>query len=56
MRADRAIAALVEAAGEDAVVSCLRRRHRANHAGWHLLPEVLARLGYFASAETAAIR
>ena len=24
-----------------------------NHAGCHLLPEVLARLGYFASAETA---
>ena len=25
-----------------------------NHAGWHLLPEALARLGYFASAETSA--
>ena len=31
-------------------------RSRPNHAGWHLLPEVLARLGYFASAETTAAR
>jgi predicted AlkP superfamily phosphohydrolase/phosphomutase len=51
---DRAIAALVEAAGEDAVVLVVSGDAIGpNHAGWHLLPEVLARLGQFASAETA---
>jgi predicted AlkP superfamily phosphohydrolase/phosphomutase len=51
---DRAIAALVEAAGEDAVVLVVSGDAIGpNHAGWHLLPEVLARLGHFASAETS---
>jgi predicted AlkP superfamily phosphohydrolase/phosphomutase len=51
---DRAIARLVEAAGPDAAVLVVSGDAVGpNHAGWHLLPEVLARLGYFASAETA---
>ncbi len=51
---DRAIASLVEAAGPDAAVVVVSGDAVGpNHAGWHLLPEVLARLGYFASAETA---
>ncbi|MGH6904709.1 MAG: hypothetical protein ACREIR_18435, partial [Geminicoccaceae bacterium] len=51
---DRAIARLVEAAGPDAAVFVVSGDAIGpNHAGWHLLPEVLARLGYFASAETA---
>ena len=49
---DRAIARLVEAAGPDAAVFVVSGDAIGpNHAGWHLLPEVLARLGYFASAE-----
>jgi predicted AlkP superfamily phosphohydrolase/phosphomutase len=51
---DRAIARLVEVAGPDAAVFVVSGDAIGpNHAGWHLLPEVLARLGYFASAETA---
>jgi predicted AlkP superfamily phosphohydrolase/phosphomutase len=50
---DRAIAKLVAAAGPDAAVFVVSGDAVGpNHAGWHLLPEVLARLGYFASAET----
>ena len=51
---DRAVARLVETAGEGTTVLVVSGdTPAANHAGWHLLPEVLARLGYFASAETA---
>jgi predicted AlkP superfamily phosphohydrolase/phosphomutase len=51
---DRAIASLVEAAGPDvAVFVASGDAVGPNRAGWHLLPEVLARLGYFASAETS---
>jgi predicted AlkP superfamily phosphohydrolase/phosphomutase len=51
---DRAIARLVEAAGPDAATFVVSGDAvEPNHAGWHLLPEVLARLGYFASAETS---
>lgn len=52
---DRAIGQLIEAAGPDASIFVVSGDAVGpNHAGWHLLPEVLARLGYFASAETAA--
>jgi predicted AlkP superfamily phosphohydrolase/phosphomutase len=51
---DRAIADLVAAAGPDAAIFLVSGDAvEPNHAGWHLLPEVLARLGYFASAETS---
>jgi predicted AlkP superfamily phosphohydrolase/phosphomutase len=51
---DRAIARLLEAAGPDVTVFVVSGDAVGpNHAGWHLLPEVLARLGYFASAETS---
>jgi predicted AlkP superfamily phosphohydrolase/phosphomutase len=47
---DRAIAMLCEAAGPDATVIIISGdRVAPNHAGWHLLPEVLARLGYLAN-------
>ena len=52
---DRALARLIEAAGPGATVLVVSGDAVApNHAGWYLLPEVLARLGHFASAETAA--
>jgi predicted AlkP superfamily phosphohydrolase/phosphomutase len=51
---DGAIAQLVAAAGPDASIFVVSGDAVGpNHAGWHLLPEVLARLGYFASAETS---
>lgn len=51
---DRAVARLIEAAGAGTTVFVVSGDAAApNHAGWHLLPDVLARLGYFASAETA---
>jgi len=51
---DRAVAKLTEAAGPGTTLFLVSGDAiAANHAGWHLLPEVLARLGYFASAETA---
>jgi predicted AlkP superfamily phosphohydrolase/phosphomutase len=51
---DRALARLVAAAGPDTAVFVVSGDAIGpNHAGWHLLPDVLARLGYFASAETA---
>lgn len=49
---DRAIGELVDAAGpEAAVVVVSGDAIGPNHAGWHLLPEALARLGVLASAE-----
>jgi predicted AlkP superfamily phosphohydrolase/phosphomutase len=51
---DRALAKLIEAAGPDAAIFVVSGDAVGpNHAGWHLLPEVLGRLGYFASAETS---
>jgi predicted AlkP superfamily phosphohydrolase/phosphomutase len=51
---DRAVAKLIEAAGSETTLFVVSGDAiAANHAGWHLLPELLARLGYFASAETA---
>lgn len=51
---DRAIGSLVQGAGSDASVFVVSGDAVGpNHACWHLLPDVLARLGYFASAETA---
>jgi predicted AlkP superfamily phosphohydrolase/phosphomutase len=51
---DQAIAELVAAAGPDAAIFIISGDAVGpNHAGWHLLPDVLARLGYFASAETS---
>ncbi|HYZ25494.1 MAG TPA: alkaline phosphatase family protein [Geminicoccaceae bacterium] len=52
---DRAIERLLQAAGPDALIVVVSGDAVApNHTGWYLLPEVLARLGYFASAEMAA--
>ena len=49
---DRAIARLVEAAGPGTTLFLVSGDAVAvNHAGWHLLPEVLARLGYFVSGD-----
>ena len=49
---DRAIAALRGEAGENATIILLSGDSVGpNHAGWHLLPEVLGRLGYFAGSE-----
>jgi predicted AlkP superfamily phosphohydrolase/phosphomutase len=51
---DRAIASIrSEAAAGDTVVVLSGDSVGPNNAGWHLLPEVLARLGYFASADQA---
>lgn len=51
---DRAIGTLMRAAGANAsLVLVSGDAVRPNHAGWHLLPEVLFRLGHFASAEFA---
>jgi predicted AlkP superfamily phosphohydrolase/phosphomutase len=51
---DRAVGTLVRAAGANAsLVLVSGDAVRPNHAGWHLLPEVLFRLGHFASAEFA---
>jgi len=49
---DTAIGRLVDAAGDDTdIIIVSGDAIGRNHAGWHLLPEVLARLGFFASAE-----
>jgi predicted AlkP superfamily phosphohydrolase/phosphomutase len=49
---DRALGELVEHAGpETTVVVVSGDAIGPNHAGWHLLPEVLTRLGLFASAD-----
>jgi predicted AlkP superfamily phosphohydrolase/phosphomutase len=50
---DAAIGELVDAAGPGVTTFIVSGDAiSANHAGWHLLPEVLARLGLFASADT----
>lgn len=49
---DRAVGDLVAAAGPDATVLVVSGDAIGpNRAGWHLLPEILARLGLFASAD-----
>ena len=49
---DRALAELVEHAGPDATVVVVSGDAIGpNHAGWHLLPEILTRLGLFVSAD-----
>jgi predicted AlkP superfamily phosphohydrolase/phosphomutase len=49
---DRAIGEVVDAAGQDcAVIVVSGDAIGPNHAGWHLLPETLARLGYFVSGD-----
>lgn len=51
---DRSLAKLIAAAGPDAAIFVVSGDAVGpNHAGWHLLPEVLARLGHFASADTS---
>jgi predicted AlkP superfamily phosphohydrolase/phosphomutase len=48
---DRGIAQIVKAAGDDAAVIIISGDGVGpNHAGWHLLPDVLSRLGHLASA------
>jgi predicted AlkP superfamily phosphohydrolase/phosphomutase len=54
---DRAIAAIRGEAGADVTVVVLSGDSVGpNHAGWHLLPDVLARLGYFTGAEQQTSR
>lgn len=49
---DRTVGALVEEAGPEATVFLVTGDSiGVNHAGWHLLPEVLARLGLFSSTD-----
>ncbi len=49
---DRAIASIRRDAGEDATVILLSGDSVGpNHAGWHLLPDVLERLGYVARGD-----
>jgi predicted AlkP superfamily phosphohydrolase/phosphomutase len=49
---DRALGEVIDAAGSDCTVMVVSGDAVGpNHAGWHLLPEALARLGYLASAE-----
>jgi predicted AlkP superfamily phosphohydrolase/phosphomutase len=49
---DEAIGQLVDAAGENTTVLVVSGDAVGpNHAGWHLMPEVLAKLGVFTSAE-----
>jgi predicted AlkP superfamily phosphohydrolase/phosphomutase len=49
---DRAVDSMVRAAGDDATVVVISGDSVVpNHAGWHLLPEVLERLGYLAGPE-----
>lgn len=51
---DRAVGELARAAGEGATLVLVSGDAvKPNRAGWHLLPEVLFRLGHFASAEFA---
>jgi predicted AlkP superfamily phosphohydrolase/phosphomutase len=48
---DRAVGRLCEAAGPDALVMIISGdRVGPNFAGWHLLPDILMRLGYFGGA------
>jgi predicted AlkP superfamily phosphohydrolase/phosphomutase len=48
---DRAIARICEAAGDDGTVIVVSGdRVGPNHAGWHLLPDILVRLNYLARA------
>jgi predicted AlkP superfamily phosphohydrolase/phosphomutase len=52
---DRTVGALVEAAGDDATVVLVSGDAiGVNRAGWHLLPDVLARLGLYVSADAPA--
>jgi predicted AlkP superfamily phosphohydrolase/phosphomutase len=49
---DRAVDSMARAAGDDATVVVISGDSVVpNHAGWHLLPEVLKRLGYLAGPE-----
>lgn len=49
---DRAVAAIRHEAGDDATVVLLSGDSVGpNHAGWHLLPDVLGRLGYVAGPD-----
>lgn len=51
---DRAIGEVLRAAGEEThLVLVSADAVKPNRSGWHLLPEVLFRLGHFASAEFA---
>jgi predicted AlkP superfamily phosphohydrolase/phosphomutase len=44
---DRSLARLLEAAGEDTTVLVLFSRGMGSHVGgWHMIPEILVRLGY----------
>jgi predicted AlkP superfamily phosphohydrolase/phosphomutase len=53
---DRAIARIVGAAGEGATVIVISGdRVVPNHAGWHLLPDILARLGYLADGSAPPV-
>jgi predicted AlkP superfamily phosphohydrolase/phosphomutase len=50
---DSAIGELVDAAGPEVTTLIVSADAIGpNHAGWHLLPEVLARLGHFTSGDT----
>jgi predicted AlkP superfamily phosphohydrolase/phosphomutase len=50
---DRAIAQIHEAAGDDVTVVVISGdRVGPNYAGWHLLPDMLVRLGYLARGES----
>jgi predicted AlkP superfamily phosphohydrolase/phosphomutase len=52
---DRAVARIVQSAGDDATIVVVSGdRVGANHAGWHLLPDILVRLKYLASAAAQA--
>lgn len=52
---DQGIAAICDAAGDDATIIVISGDGVGpNHAGWHLLPDILGRLGYFASRDVAA--
>jgi predicted AlkP superfamily phosphohydrolase/phosphomutase len=54
---DRSIAAIAAAAGSDATLVILSGdRTGVNHAGWHLLPEVLEKLGYLGTAKSAPMQ
>lgn len=53
---DRGIARIREAAGDDALFIVVSGDAvGVNHAGWHLLPDIIERLGYFASAQAAPV-
>ncbi len=51
---DRAVATILAAVGDEVDVLLVSADStRPNHAGWHLLAEVMARFGWYASAEFA---